>query len=186
MSRITFSIDAREVDSLLSTIERKFRRRTVNRGLRTAAKILRAVALPSTPRKTGMLRRALKVRRLRNVPRSTAGIALIIGKKWFAGSTYYGAFVEWGHGIGKRSSGVRAAQREARRTRDRSQRAALLEALRRGDSRSRVPARLMLTNAARMAGAFAAQAAVQEIRREVESIRRGQGLHRGEEASTDG
>jgi hypothetical protein len=184
MSRITFSIDAREVDSLLSTIERKFRRRTVNRGLRTAAKILRAVALPSTPRKTGMLRRALKVRRLRNVSRSTAAIALIIGKKWFTGSTFYGAFVEWGHGIGKRSSGVRASQREARR--NPSQRAALLEALRRGDSRSRVPARLMLTNAARMAGSFALQAGVQEIRREVESIRRGQGLHRGEETSTDG
>lgn len=173
---IAVSVDDTEVRALLATIERKFVRRTVNRGLRRTAKILRAVALPATPRKTGRLRRAVKVRRLRNAPRGQAAVAVIIGRKWFAGATFYGAFVEWGHGVGKRSSAV--ALMHKRRSRGRATQA---DVDRVGDPRRRARPRLMLTNAARTAGSFALRAGVEVIRQEVESIRRGKGLDRGEE-----
>jgi hypothetical protein len=198
MSALNVTIDDREVRALLDTIDRRFRRRTINRGLRHAAKIVYQQARPNVPKKTGTLAGALKVRRLRSFGRKVAAIGVIIGKHWFRGETFYGAFVEWGHGIGKRSSGEVAAQRAARKAARMApdvQAAVLRHERRRGfsrrslveaEARQRVAARLMLTNAVRVAGSFAVHAAVEIVRREVEAIRRGQGLYRGEEGSAVG
>lgn len=193
MTAVEVTIDAREVDALLSTVERKFRTRTVNRGLRHAAKIVAQAARGGTPRDTGTLRKALKVRRLRSYGRRVLAIGAIFGRRWFTGPTFYAAFVEWGHGIGDRSSGQRAAQRFARLAPD-VQAARQTARAKKGlapfaaaaDTRKRVPARLMLTNAARMTGRFALAAGVGVMKDELEKIRKGKGLDRGEEVAGSG
>jgi HK97 gp10 family phage protein len=112
---------AAELERRLSDLDKKVARRVIRQALRAGANTVLPVARAETPVRTGKLRKNVKVRTLKRNKPGTYAISVTSGAtadNMYTGEAYYGAFVHFGHKIGKRS-GRRAAaiQRYARRLR---------------------------------------------------------------------
>ena len=94
----------KELLAKLERLDRKDSRRAISRATRAAAKRIQPVAKRLAPKRTGALRRAIRVRAadkklkraLRLPARKYIGAVCRIGKGFFKGETFYGGFVEWG------------------------------------------------------------------------------------------
>lgn len=93
--------------------------------LKEGAKVVADEAKTLAPVKSGQLQRAIRVRAGRS-RRGVMSVLASVGKKWFSGETFYGAFQEFGWHSGKRSNSfaaqhkriVRQLRTESRRARD--------------------------------------------------------------------
>lgn len=77
----------------------------VKKAMRKAAKPIQKAAQQLAPKRTGQLRRSIKVRAMRR-SRVRFGVRVVTspGKNLFTGKTFYGAFQEFGWKTGKRGS----------------------------------------------------------------------------------
>lgn len=75
----------------------------IQNACKKAAQVVADDAKELVPERTGRLKRAIRVR-LGHIYRGTISALAGVGKKWFAGDTFYGAFQEFGWKAGKRRS----------------------------------------------------------------------------------
>ena len=77
-------------------------------GLTAGANMVEAEAKRLVPEKTGALRNAIKVRRGKRTNRGSFSVLCVVGRRYFVGDEFYGAFQEfgWKHGgrKGRKSS----------------------------------------------------------------------------------
>ena len=109
------------VAARLKALGPKLARKVIRQALRNGAKIINAEAVANVDKDnapewqdTGNLKRAIRVRAGKR-RRGYITVKSTVGKAWFKGETFYGAFREWGHKIGKRASnemlGIRSRKR---------------------------------------------------------------------------
>ena len=100
---------SRELERKLMGLERKAAKKVVRQALRKGAKIVHAAARQEVPVRSGKLRKSLKVRRAKKNRRGSYAVMVTTGQNenMFTGETYYGAFVHYGHRVGKRGRGGR-------------------------------------------------------------------------------
>lgn len=153
MSRMGFHVEQisgfDRVEALLRQLPAKVARKEIVSGLRKGAKVIADDARSRAPvyagkerpdRKPGQLRDSIKVRSAR-ARSGSVGVNVITSEGWFIGDEFYGAFVEFGHGIGRRSAEIVQLQRatlKARKKKDEKAISKASEALSRADSRARV------------------------------------------------
>src|SRR4051812_6719809 len=94
----------KELAAKLDDLESKVVRKVTSQALRAGAKVTLAAAMSTMPVKSGALRGSLKVRAGR-YKKGFVSISVGIGKQWFTGDQFYGAFVEFGHRLGRRKLG---------------------------------------------------------------------------------
>lgn len=96
--------NAAEVRRIVDALPAKIEKRVWRKACRAAAKVILPRARANAPKQTGQLRKALRVRALKR-SRVYVGARVTVGAdKWYTGDTFYAAFVEFGHKIGKRPS----------------------------------------------------------------------------------
>jgi HK97 gp10 family phage protein len=96
----------------LRTLETKVAKKMVRKAGREGMKPVRAAAIAATAvfkNPTGATQKAIKIRSGR-ARRGVIRFIVGVGEKWFRGATFYAAFVEMGHYLGKRSGGHKAAK----------------------------------------------------------------------------
>lgn len=103
------------LDRALREMDRRLSRKVVNGSLRSGAKVIQAGAMQNAPVRTGALRAAIKVRSAKRRRGGNLAIVVGVGKQWFQGDQFYGAFQEFGWRAGKRRS--QASVRERSETR---------------------------------------------------------------------
>jgi hypothetical protein len=96
--------DVRSAVKGLDELERRLQRKGIRTSLRTAAKPTLSLSRSTAPVFTGLLQQNIKLRSA-GVRKGTYKMNVGIGKKWFTGPTFYGAFEAFGHRIGKRQLG---------------------------------------------------------------------------------
>jgi HK97 gp10 family phage protein len=101
---------AKEIAIAMGKLETKLARKVASKALRAGAKVVQAEAKRIAPVKSGALRNSIKVRAGKN-KKTYRSIIVGSGEKWFTGDEFYAAFVEFGHRIGKASSGIRRARK---------------------------------------------------------------------------
>lgn len=103
----------------LNALEGKVQRKVVKKAAREAGRPMLAAARKNAPRRSGKLSKSIKLRTYRRKRTNIVGARITTGSKTgdFDGDTYYGAFVEYGHKIGKRSRAVARHQRRQSRFR---------------------------------------------------------------------
>lgn len=94
------------LNKALAALGQKLAMKLERKALRQVSKPVLADAKANCPVDSGDLKRSLKLRSMRR-SRTRIGLQVATGKKWFSGSTYYGAFVELGYHRGKRGTGGR-------------------------------------------------------------------------------
>lgn len=94
----------------LAALDSKVARKLSRQALRAGAKVVLAQAKANAPKRTGLLRRSLKVR-AGKARKGFTQFRVQTAAGSFKGETFYGAFVEFGHKIGKRSSALRDYKR---------------------------------------------------------------------------
>lgn len=87
----------------LKALEPKVKNKICRQALRKAAKPVATVAKQLAPKKTGQLRKAIKVRAMKRSRRGV-GIEVLTGKDFFQGDQFYGAFQEFGWHAGPRKA----------------------------------------------------------------------------------
>lgn len=142
---VTVTVDGSEIRRLVESLPRQLQRKYLGRGLRAGAKVVRDAARVAIPRRTGALARAIRVRAGKRRRKDAVGINVVIGRQFFAGPTFYGAFLEFGFKRGKRGSTNRKA----------------------------VPARHYLERSAERSAAQAMRAVSESIRSDLEAVRKG-------------
>lgn len=87
----------------LALLKKSLRGKIVRSALRAGGKISQKKAQALAPRgATGRLAKRIRVRAMKR-KRDRIGYSVVSGKKDYAGETYYAAFVDQGHHIGRRS-----------------------------------------------------------------------------------
>jgi HK97 gp10 family phage protein len=99
-----------EIKKRLDQMDQKLQKKEIRAALREGAKVVRIKMLSEAPVLSGTTRKAVKVRAGKR-RKNKISVIVGVGKDWFKGSTFYAAFVEFGHKIGKRSGPLRTAQR---------------------------------------------------------------------------
>jgi HK97 gp10 family phage protein len=106
--------ESRNLDLALSEVEPKMRRNVLRTALRAGGNVVRDEARRTAPKKSGILRRAIKtvLRRERGTEvRASVGVFGGKGKN----DAFYASFVEAGHRIvARRGKGIAARRRQAR------------------------------------------------------------------------
>ena len=78
------------------------RNKIIRQELRKAAKVtLLPLAKSRMPKRTGTLRKNLKIRAIKR-SRVNSGVRLALSSKDFTGDAFYGGFIEYGWRLGKR------------------------------------------------------------------------------------
>ena len=95
----------------LKTLPTRVRNKVVRTALRDGAKIVQAETKSLAPVQTGLLKKSLKVRAMKR-KKGRIGINVQMGAGDYKGETFYGAFVEYGHKLGKRTNGIKRAQKK--------------------------------------------------------------------------
>ena len=98
--------DLAALDRKLKALAYPEARGIVSKSLRAGAKLEQAAAIAAAPTLTGKLKSNIKVRAGKRT-KGYVTIHVIIGKKWWTGDAFYGAFVEWGHRLGSRKLGTK-------------------------------------------------------------------------------
>lgn len=105
MSDDRLSVNVQDALSGLDKLDSRMQRKGVRQAVRAMAKPTLLVAQTAAPKgPTGQLEANVKLRSA-GVRRGVFSAVVGIGKKWFTGSAFYGAFVAFGHRIGKRELG---------------------------------------------------------------------------------
>jgi HK97 gp10 family phage protein len=86
----------------LKTLEPKLAKKVIRQSLRAGAKVILTAARAKAPRRSGLLKKSIKVRALKRSRTGRIGITVQTGEGDFQGKTFYGAFVEYGHKLGAR------------------------------------------------------------------------------------
>jgi HK97 gp10 family phage protein len=89
----------RELIRTLEKMAGKDAKKAMRKGCRAGSKVVAKRAKQLAPRRSGAIRRAIRVRAVRS---RKIGTQVIVGAGWFKGKTFYAAFVEFGHKAGKR------------------------------------------------------------------------------------
>jgi HK97 gp10 family phage protein len=103
----------KEVNAKLRKMERRVAKQVTRKALREGGKIIQAAAKAAAPVKSGLLKRSIKVR----AGRSRMGkvdIVVGLGKKWWAGMSWYGSLQEFGFKRGSRKLGDSRKQVEGK------------------------------------------------------------------------
>jgi HK97 gp10 family phage protein len=103
-----------KLDRAFQALPRIVQKKVLREGLRPAAKLVKAAAVAKAPKRTGALAGAIKVRagkRSRKYPNSVR-VQVAVGKEWFKGDEFYGAFEEFGWKSGRRVKKGRADHRK--------------------------------------------------------------------------
>lgn len=101
----------------LEWLDKKVRRKVVSKAMRAGAKVIQQRAKANAPKgETGNLKRAITVRASKYIGRrkknrNEVSFNAQIGAGNFKGKTFYGAFQEFGHHVGKRSTALRDYKR---------------------------------------------------------------------------
>ena len=75
-------------------------KKVVGQALRAGAKVVHEAAVASVPRRSGTFAGSLRVRSMRR--RGGVGMRVRTQEGWYRGDAFYGAFVEFGHKVGRR------------------------------------------------------------------------------------
>lgn len=81
-------------------------KRVLRKATREASKVILPMARKLAPKRTGALRKAIRVRATKR-SRVYIGARVVVGKEWFTGEQFYGGFQEWGWRTGKRGASKR-------------------------------------------------------------------------------
>jgi HK97 gp10 family phage protein len=104
-------VGAKELQAALDALEKKTVTKFSRTAVREGAKVVQRAAKAKAPKRSGKLRRSIRVRAKKN--KKKGEVAFLVtsgaGDNVFKGETWYGAAVEFGHKVGKRPSGVRGA-----------------------------------------------------------------------------
>ena len=100
----TIQLDgAKELEKKLKELGAKAERKAYNQALRAGCKPIQAAAKSKVPVDSGDLKRSIKVRAGKR-RRGMREVAVQTDQGWYQGDTFYGAFLEFGHFLGKRGS----------------------------------------------------------------------------------
>lgn len=102
-----------KIDKKLASLPEKTLKKLAKKAVRTALKPIQIAAKAKAPKDTGELRKNIKVRamtRLRD-KKATIGVQVIAGQD-FTGPTFHGGFQEFGWKAGKRTAGIKRAQKK--------------------------------------------------------------------------
>ncbi len=97
-----------EVKAGLAELEKSVAKKILRKGLRAGAKLVLTEARADAPVKSGLLRKNVKIRSAKG-KKGTVAINVGVGSKDFAGETFYGGFVLYGHKVGSRKLGATRA-----------------------------------------------------------------------------
>lgn len=75
----------------------KIRRKVLRKASREAMKPVLKAARNNAPKQSGALKKAIKLRALKRNRRGLVGVKVAVGKDWFQGDQFYGAFQEFGY-----------------------------------------------------------------------------------------
>ena len=87
-------------------------KKVVGQALRAGAKVVHEAAVASVPRRSGTFAGSLRVRSMRR-RRGGVGMQVRTQEGWYRGDAFYGAFVEFGHKVGRRPTTGGADARRA-------------------------------------------------------------------------
>ena len=104
MTPDSISADVSTAIQGLENLDRKLMKKGIRQSLRASAKPTLGVAKATAPSASGLLSRNVKLRS-GGTRKGTFRMNVGIGKKWFTGPAFYGAFVAFGHRVGKRQLG---------------------------------------------------------------------------------
>lgn len=94
---------AKELQAAFKNLDTATTGRIVRKVMREGAKVIQRESVALAPRKSGLVARSIKVRAgFRK--KGTFRYQVIIGAQNFQGDSFYGAFLNFGHKIGKRGS----------------------------------------------------------------------------------
>lgn len=146
------------------------RKRVLKPALTKGAEHIAEAARNLVPFKTGRLYRSIRVREGRTRTAQEVKVLVMSGRDLFGGEEFYGAFVELGHGVGKRSSQTDSFQKGLRK-RERSvvRRAEIYAARDAGLGRKRVRPYPFLRPAAEQTGDAVARSIEAEVLRGIQS-----------------
>lgn len=127
-------VQLERIKRTLGLLPKNLQRKIIREEARSAGKMILAQTKANAPVKSGQLRRAIKLRALRK-SRTRVGVTIILGDRDVRSTrkrkqsatgvnqkdTYYGAFVEYGHRVGKRPRDVRSFRVKSIRLRRRGQ-----------------------------------------------------------------
>lgn len=91
----------KELERKLLALDRKIARKIVSQALRAGAKVILKQARANAPKRTGLLRRSLKVKAGKS-KKGRVSFVVQTAAGHYKGETFYGSFVEFGHKLGKR------------------------------------------------------------------------------------
>src|SRR5689334_6562106 len=100
-----------DLQKRLRSLEPRVARKVITQSLREGAKIVAAEARRLVPVDTGQLKKSIKVRTGKARKGRKSVIVMTGNQNLFKGQQFYAGFVEYGHRVGKASSGARARQR---------------------------------------------------------------------------
>jgi HK97 gp10 family phage protein len=105
VAKFVFDISGdKEIQRMFAGLTKAVQNKILRPAFRKGAKIVQADAKRIAPVKSGLLKSSIKVRRIKSLKRGEVGFNVITGKGDFKGETYYAAFLELGHKLGKRPS----------------------------------------------------------------------------------
>ena len=116
---VVSSHNLRKLESNLRLLTVKAQKKVWRPALRAGAKIQQRRAKQLAPHETGALEAAIKVRagkrsRSKIGKGTVSAMATLGAKELFKGDSFYGAFVELGHKVGKRGSRAKGAGEDTR------------------------------------------------------------------------
>jgi HK97 gp10 family phage protein len=111
-------IGAKELDRKLMGLDAKVARKVAGKALRAGAKIALAEARSEVPVRTGALKKSIRITAGKN-SKGFRSVRVGMSDKWYTGDEFYAAFVEFGHQLGKRTTGgARKLRKQAAYLRD--------------------------------------------------------------------
>lgn len=104
-------IDIGPVVKDLRSLEPKLEKKILRKACRAGAKVVAEAVRRRAPKLTGQTRKAIKVKAAKR-SRRRKGVSVLVqlGAGLYKGTTFYGAFVEFGHKAGSRKLGDRRKQ----------------------------------------------------------------------------
>jgi HK97 gp10 family phage protein len=104
----------KELDRLFQMLPDGMQKRVLRPALRAAAKVIQAQAVANAPKDTGALKKSIKVRAGKRSRKGIVRVNVTTSKDsttLYKGKQYYGAFIEFGHHVGKRTAEVKRTQK---------------------------------------------------------------------------
>ncbi len=94
-----------DFEAALKDLDDKLQLTILKKAMTAGAELVAEVARNSCPVETGTLRDSIQVKARQSTKKGSATAEVQVGKGWYKGQTFYGAFVEFGHLAGSRRLG---------------------------------------------------------------------------------